>query len=268
MSQPVTPVRVVQLSDFHLFADPASTMLGLNTQHSLETVLRLVRAEQPDMRAILATGDLSQDGSEASYTRLKQALRAFGVPVYWLEGNHDETHPMRAMLADEAGRVSPCVGTVDGWRVIMLDSTIPGQVPGELFDRDLVFLEQALMESRDHHVMICLHHHPVPMGSRWLDEQQVANSDAFFRIVDQHPQVRAVLWGHVHQEYESRRKNVRLLSVPSTCVQFKPHSADFALDQCNPGYRWLDLYPDGRIESGVSRVQGMHFTVDLTVNGY
>src|SRR5690606_24761102 len=180
---------------------PGSTMLGLNTQHSLETVLRLVRAEQPDMRAILATGDLSQDGSEASYTRLKKALRAFGVPVYWLEGNHDETHPMRAMLADETGRVSPCVGVVDGWRVIMLDSTIPGQVPGELFYRDLASLEQAPPEIRDPHLTMCLHHHPVPRGSRSLAEQPGANSAAFYRINDRHPQGPAVLWGHVHQEY-------------------------------------------------------------------
>ena len=60
MTHPVQPLRVVQLSDFHLFADTDGKLLGLNTQFSLEAVLDRVRREQPDMDLILATGDLSK----------------------------------------------------------------------------------------------------------------------------------------------------------------------------------------------------------------
>jgi Icc protein len=56
--------------------------------------------------------------------------------------------------------------------------------------------------------------------------------------------------------------------VPSTCVQFKPLSKDFAIDDVAPGYRWLDLYPDGRVETAVSRVDGVKFEVDFSVKGY
>ena len=61
---------------------------------------------------------------------------------------------------------------------------------------------------------------------------------------------------------------MRLLSVPSTCVQFKPHSKDFAVDDVAPGYRWLDLHEDGRIDTEVSRVEGVKFEVDFSVKGY
>lgn len=261
------PLRVVQLSDFHLFADPKSKLLGLSTQQSFESVLGLVRSEQPQMDVILATGDLSQDASAASYARAVEYLNAFDIPVYWLEGNHDKPAPLVQALEGQLEYLSPCVVSHGNWSFILLDSTIPGDVPGELFHNDLAFLEQALKEHQEQHVMVCLHHHPVPIGCRWLDEQQVGNADAFFEIIDQHPNVRAIVWGHVHQEFESERNGVALYAVPSTCIQFKPHCERFTVDTMSPGYRWFDLYPDGRITTQVSRVEEV-FQVDVASNGY
>tara|TARA_R110001606_G_scaffold1937_16_gene7902 strand:- start:20392 stop:21204 length:813 start_codon:yes stop_codon:yes gene_type:complete len=268
LTQPVQPLRVVQLSDFHLFADTQGKLLGLNTQASLETVLERVRVEQPDMDLIIATGDLSQDGSLDSYHRLITLLDGFRVPVYWLEGNHDKPAPMIHALRQQKHRVSPCVAELGAWTLIMLDSTIPGDVPGELFEDDYRFLEQALADARGEHVMVALHHHPVAMGSRWLDTQLVGSAERFFQVIDAHRKVRAVAWGHVHQEFHGERNGVRLFSVPSTCVQFKPGSDDFAVDDANPGYRWFDLHNDGRIDSAVSRVEGLDFKVDMSAGGY
>jgi 3',5'-cyclic-AMP phosphodiesterase len=63
-----------------------------------------------------------------------------------------------------------------------------------------------------------------------------------------------MVWGHVHQQFDSRRKGVRLLSVPSTCAQFLPHADQFALDPSPPGYRRLTLCADGSIDTEVIRV--------------
>ena len=259
---------MVQLSDCHLFADTQGKLLGLNTQFSLDKVLELIRGEQPSPDLILATGDLSQDASYESYQRLEQALSAFPAPVYWLEGNHDKPAPMLQALDCHRERISPCVLEIGNWTIIMLDSTIPGEVPGDLFDEDLKFLDDALANARGEHLMVCLHHHPVPMKCAWLDTQVVGSAEQFFAVIDRHPRVRAIIWGHVHQEYDDLRNDVRLLAVPSTCVQFKPKSDDFAVDDTNPGYRWLDLYPDGRIDTAVSRVEGITFEVDFSVKGY
>ena len=64
------------------------------------------------------------------------------------------------------------------------------------------------------------------------------------------------------------RKGVSLLASPSTCVQFAPGSEEFKVGNESPGYRWLQLYPDGRLETGVSRVTGIEFVIDYTVKGY
>jgi Icc protein len=92
------------------------------------------------------------------------------------------------------------------------------------------------------------------MGSRWLDQVGLENSDELFAVLDRHPQVRALLWGHVHQELDTWRGQVRLLATPSTCAQFKPHADGFAIDERPPGYRWLHLREDGTLDTGVEWV--------------
>ena len=94
------------------------------------------------------------------------------------------------------------------------------------------------------------------------------NATAFWAVVDRFPQVRAVLWGHVHQTFEQQRKDVRLLATPSTCLQFEPGSADFKVSNQAPGYRWLRLLPDGDVQTGVSRLADFTFEPDYSANNY
>lgn len=261
------PQRVVQISDCHLFASTDGRLLGLNTEDSLKLVLDRVAREHPHIDVILATGDLSQDGSTTSYRRFQQHIERFRTPSYWLQGNHDLTDPMVNTLGGHS-HLSPCLIEQGDWRIVMLNSSVEHEVPGYFQPSELAFLRSALEKTRGHHTMVCLHHHPLPMGCDWLDTQVVKNAVEFWKVIDDFEHIRAIVWGHVHQESDQLRKGVRLLSVPSTCVQFKPHSKDFAVDDVSPGYRWFDLHADGRIDTTVSRVQGVKFEVDFSVKGY
>jgi Icc protein len=118
-----------------------------------------------------------------------------------------------------------------------------------------VSLENSLATAGKRHVLITVHHHPVAMDSRWLDEVGLANADEFFNILDRFNNVRAILWGHVHQPFDSRRKGVRLLAVPSTCAQFLPKSDEFAVDPRPPAYRRLTLRDDGTVETNLVWLQ-------------
>jgi Icc protein len=102
--------------------------------------------------------------------------------------------------------------------------------------------------------MVCLHHQPVAIGSTWLDTMTVSNSAEFFAIVDKHSNVKAVIWGHIHQAFARQRRGIALLSAPSTCVQFKPNQATPKADTLTPGYRWFELHQDGNFVSGVERI--------------
>ena len=95
-------------------------------------------------------------------------------------------------------------------------------------------------------------------AAKWLDTQVVRNAVDFWQVIDQFSHIKAIVWGHVHQESDRMRNSVRLLSVPSTCVQFKPLSSDFWLMKMfRQSYRWFDLYDNGDIETQVSRVEGV-----------
>ncbi|WP_394560604.1 3',5'-cyclic-AMP phosphodiesterase [Aquipseudomonas alcaligenes] len=263
---PDRPVLLVQLSDSHLFAEQDGKLLGMDTQDSLQKVIERVQAEQTDIDLILATGDLSQDGSVASYQRFRELTACFDSAARWFPGNHDELPAMHQVCAD-SDLLQPVVD-LGGWRIILLDSSIPGAVPGYLADDQLELLERALSEAPERHHLVCFHHHPVSIGCKWMEPIGIRNPDALFAVLERHSQVKAVLWGHVHQEFDQQRGGIRLLASPSTCVQFAPGSEEFQVDTSAPGYRWLRLHADGRLETGVSRVTGIHFEVDYSIKGY
>ncbi|MFY1666390.1 3',5'-cyclic-AMP phosphodiesterase [Pseudomonas sp. Pseu.R1] len=259
-------VLVVQLSDSHLFAEADGSLLGMTTRDSLNAVVDLVLAEQPDIDLVLATGDLSQDGTVESYQAFRESSDRLKAPKRWLPGNHDETREM-AIAAQQSDLLDP-VTDVGNWRITMLDSSVSGSVPGYLEDKQLQVLAQALSEAPDRHHLVCLHHHPVPIGAAWMEPIGLRNPEALFSVLERFPQTRALLWGHVHQEFDQPRHGVRLMASPSTCIQFAPNSVDFGLDSLAPGYRWLRLHDDGQIETGVSRIAPDLFEVDLSGAGY
>lgn len=257
---------LVQLTDSHLFADAKARLLGMQTQNSLQQVIELVRREQPRIDLVVASGDISQDGSAESYARFLQLYAPLAAPLRWIPGNHDAREAMRRASAGREWR-QPIVD-LGNWRIVLLDSVIPGAVSGFLEQSELALLEQALAEAPERHHLVCLHHHPVSIGCQWMKSIGLRNAKALFAVLDRFPQVRALLWGHVHQEFDCMRRGVRLLASPSTCVQFTPGSEEFSVSNQAPGYRWLRLQADGRLETGVSRLTDYRFQIDYGKGGY
>ncbi|KAF1050993.1 MAG: 3',5'-cyclic adenosine monophosphate phosphodiesterase CpdA [Stenotrophomonas maltophilia] len=264
--QPDAPVHLVQITDSHLFGAPDGRLLGMDTAESLRRVVDQVLHEQPRIDLMLATGDISQDGSAASYALFRELTAPIQAPARWFAGNHDEREPMREFCAG-SDLLDPVVD-IGAWRIVLLDSTIPGAVLRQMEDSQLELLETALEEAGERHVLVSFHHHPLSIGSQWMDRIGIHNPQGLFAVLQRFPRVRCLLWGHIHQEFDQRLGDLRLLASPSTCVQFKPGSEDFSVDTCAPGYRWLRLLPDGAIETGVSRVTGVSFEMDLTGTGY
>lgn len=251
MSLDSTPLRLLQITDTHLYAEPEKTLYGVNTRASLQRVLAAAR-RQPKPDLVLATGDLVHDESPAGYAVLVAQLRTLDAPVAAIAGNHDALNPLQAI----AGKNIRIGGKhrLGAWCIVLLNTLVPGETDGHLDAEELRFLDTALAQSRGAHVLLALHHHPVAIGCTWLDRIGLNNADKFFEVLDRYQHVRAVVWGHVHQSFESERREVRLLASPSTCAQFRPDSSDFALDTRPPGMRWLTLHPDGHIDTQIEWV--------------
>jgi Icc protein len=260
-------MRLIQISDLHLFDDPEKTLLGLNTAKSFEAVLALIQKSPSPPDMIIFTGDLSQDDSATAYHYIAQTCAHFTCPVYWIPGNHDIPELMQKTFAQTQLKEDKAI-LLGNWLLILLNSHYPKHVPGLLGRSELSRLSYFLSEHPAQHALIFLHHHPVPVGSKWIDSQVLINAEDFFAIVDKYSHIKGIIFGHVHQVFESQRKGIPLLSAPSTCFQFLPGNDAFALDKINPGYRWLELKPDGTFETGVERVVDFENTVDFTSQGY
>jgi Icc protein len=243
------PLRLVQFTDMHLYGDPSGDLRGVASLPALRACMAHAREAIAAADAILVTGDIVQDDA-GGYAHLRELLEPLGKPVLCIPGNHDDIAAMRRELGAAPFTMAPHVD-LDRWRIVLLDSVKPNAAAGRLSRAALGQLVESLVSSGPRHVLVCLHHQPVSVRSRWLDSVGLENADEFFALIDDAPQVRAIVWGHVHQAWEGQRRGVRLLSTPSTCAQFLPESDEFAVDTRPPAYRILELAPDGAVRTEV-----------------
>jgi Icc protein len=246
-------LRLIQFTDSHLYGSETETLRGIATLPSLRAALAQAQAGAWPPDAILVTGDIVQD-DPAGYAHFRRLFGSLGRPVWCIPGNHDEPAAMRRELSRDPFVVGGFVDTGQ-WRVVLLDSSVPGSARGHLSDRTLAQLDEALRTAEGRHCLVSLHHHPVAMESRWLDCVALENSAEFLHTLDRHRNVRAVVWGHVHQAYDGLRKGVRLLGTPSTCAQFLPHADEFAVDRHPPAYRTVELQSNGSLLTEVVWVE-------------
>ena len=253
MSVAATPLRIVQISDLHLKAQP-SRLWGVDVDAGLHAVLAQIQTRQPAPDFILATGDLVGDEPEA-YSRLSQWLTRLAIPVHCLPGNHDFPAVLGRVLQKGWVQRTRYLRT-EHWQLVLLDSSVPESPVGHLAGSELALLDTVLRTEPERPTLVVLHHPPLAIpGMDWINPMQVTNHAALWAVLERHAEVRAVVFGHIHAEFAGRRGSMALLAAPATCVQFDPHSAEPQVDPRPPGYRWFELYPDGTLKTGVERVR-------------
>ncbi|RYZ89224.1 MAG: 3',5'-cyclic-AMP phosphodiesterase, partial [Moraxellaceae bacterium] len=222
---------------------------------------------ESDYDYLICTGDIASAGHSDCYKRFVDIVRGYSSrPLAWLPGNHDSAAMMESVTFANPPQAH-CV-IQDNWMILLLDSVVPKKVHGNFEQTELDYLEEMLSAHPDKHVIVMLHHQPVLVGSAWIDQYIVRNADDFFAVIDRHSNVKAISWGHVHQDFRAKRNGIELIATPSTCVQFKPLCDDFTVDTLMPGYRWFDLHKDGTFDTGIHRVTGKHYVIDYKSAGY
>lgn len=243
-------IRLAQITDTHILARQDETFMGVDTYASLAAVIAAIGELKPGPDLILVTGDLVHDPSTAAYHRLAALLGELQAPVCCLPGNHDDPALMYEQLNRD--RIStPRVVTSKAWQILLLDSHLPGRHGGRLNTRELEFLAATLGDAAPLHRLIALHHHPVRIGSVWMDKMMLENAAEFWTIAEHEPSVRGIIWGHIHQEYQGLQATISLYGTPSTCVQFRPTTLIPTRDDLPPAFRLLELHPDGQFDTRV-----------------
>ena len=258
-------IKLIQITDSHLGINHGDPLLSMNPDESLVDVLTLINQQQANIDMILATGDIANDASLTAYQRFYTMVSDHLLaPMAWLPGNHDNPEMMETIIPGSKHQLI----SKEGWLFILLDSHVPGETYGSFTQSELDFLVAALANNPDKHVLISFHHQPVPIGSYWMDRYIVQNAHAFWEVISPYKTVKVVLWGHVHQSFDEYHNGIRLLSTPSTCIQFAPNQDEFLLDDAMPGYRWLELHHDGTLKTQVERIENKEYGTDFSSRGY
>lgn len=241
-------LRVLQLTDPHVFADRDAELRGLKTWRSLSNVVD--HYERGDWRAdlVFLTGDLVQDDSRGAYRNLRLVVDRLGLPVHVVPGNHDVPELIREEL-DGYGYCDRVRGA--DWTLIGLSTHAPGRVYGVIAAQELARLAGVLAEVETSAAALFLHHPPVTLDSPWMDAIGLENRQSLFELVERFPVVRVIVFGHAHQAFDKHEDAIRIVGTPSTGRQFRPRTDEFALDDRPPAYRRLEFRPNGRFDTEV-----------------
>lgn len=242
-------LQVLHVTDPHLFAEAGAALRGTVTNESFKAVLRHVEVSGWRADLVAMTGDVVQDDSRGAYARFRDLVASLGLPVYCVPGNHDIPKLMQEVLGGEP-LFRYCASGIHGrWLIVGIDTSVEGSPAGRVSAPELERVRQVLGTTRAEHALVCLHHPPLPVGSRWLDQVGLENGSEFLEAIAASGKARGVLFGHVHQAFEGAFGSIRIIGTPSTCTQFETGSDEYAVSDRPPAYRRVALHPDGSVES-------------------
>jgi Icc protein len=215
------PFFLVQLSDPHIGADWTDADPVARLAAAVETA----RAVCPRPDAVLVTGDLTDHATDAEYEQVRELLAPLGDPLYVLPGNHDDRGALRRHFGVPGADGEPVQYAADlgPLRLVVLDTTRPGEDPGALDDDRLRWLDEELASAPQAPTLLAMHHPPLWTGVPAWDELGLPAADrrALGEVVGRHPQVRRIVGGHVHRTISGELAGHAVLTVPSTYVQMR-----------------------------------------------
>lgn len=251
-----------QITDTHIKADGRLAYDKVDTAAALEAAVRHLNAFRPRLDAVIVTGDLTDQGRPEEYAALAPLLDRLDMPWYPILGNHDDRANARAALTGRA--FAPDDGpffhyAVDHrpWRLIGLDSTVPGKPHGRLCPDRLDWLDRQLALAPDRPTLLFMHHPPFDTGIRHMDVQRLENADAFLDVVARHSQVRHIACGHVHRASQCVMRGIGVSIGPnaahSVTLDLDPQGpSSFTLEP--PALRIFRLGEDGTVVTHLSFV--------------
>ena len=248
-------LQFIHITDTHLLDHSSETFHNINTTQSLEKILNQCQARYADADFLLITGDVSQTGTKESYSQLKSLIQKFQMPVYCVPGNHDTPKLLQEVIPSCPDN-SINIIQLGKYSLVLISSWVENKNHGVVSQLCLQELKDHLKNSKDQFNIIAIHHPPVFIGSRWLDEIGLQNKTEFLQILDSYSQNSLLLCGHIHQNIDQQINKLRVLSTPSTCHQYKSNTDHMqVMDMPPPAYRYSKFTSFNQIETKIHYVE-------------
>jgi len=214
---------IAQISDLHIKRPGRLAYQRVDTAAMLRACVAELAGLDPRPDLVLITGDLVDVGSDEEYGHLADILAPLPMPILAVPGNHDGREGFRRAFG-EAGHL-PERGflqfAVDRGplRVVGLDTLDEGRGGGLLCAERLDWLAATLAAAPDRPTLIAMHHPPFATGIAHMDAIGLDGAEAFTAIVAQHPQIEAIVCGHLHRTITATVGGRRAMTIPSPAHQ-------------------------------------------------
>lgn len=219
---PAPTVTLAHFSDPHLVAGDAPLHGAIDTRGNLELALEQLERSGRKPAAIVFTGDLTDLGEPSAYDTLRQtvepAAARMGAKVIWVMGNHDVREQYQSRLFDERGSAAPQDRTydIDGLRIVVLDTSVPGYHHGDISDEQFEWLERTLAEPAPRGTLLAMHHPPVPSAVEVMAILELRQQDRLAATLAG-TDLRGILAGHLHYSTHSTFAGVPVSVSSATC---------------------------------------------------
>lgn len=242
-------LRILHLSDTHLYGDGRLHYGIVDTLAALDRVLaRASSLEAVDL--IVASGDLSDDGSAASYRKLKATLEPWaaerGAAVVYAMGNHDLPDGFEEVLGARETET-----TVRGFRVVTVDTSVALAGYGRVEEAQLDRLRDLLATPSESGTIVVLHHPPVTPTTVLFESLRLVDSQPLLDTLSE-GDVRLILAGHYHHGLltEAGPAGIPVVVAPAvanTTDVLWPAPRERAVR--GAGFAWVQLPDDGPIRA-------------------
>lgn len=243
------PLRILHLSDTHLTGDGRLHYGIVDNLAGLDRVLaRAGGAGEVDV--VVASGDLSDDGSAASYRLLAGTLEPWaaqrGARIVYAMGNHDLPGGFEEVLGAREAVVE-----VRGFRVVTVDTTVPRAGYGRVDDEQLERLRSVLATPSEHGTVVVLHHPPVPPTTALFEPLRLVDPEPLLAVCDA-ADVRLILGGHFHHGLvtQAGERGIPVVVAPAvanTTDVLWPAPGERAVR--GAGFAWVTLPADGPVRA-------------------
>ena len=245
----------LHLSDFHLVEDETASSRAFNAKYILKNTVDKILGKKEDfgnLDGVIITGDISDDGSTASYSDAYDILKELNLPLLAIPGNHDLRQPMMSYFAKDidiqSSEFFDWIYETSDTVVIGLDTLVEGQKYGMLRSKSLNLLFKNLSQPSEKNIILAIHHPPINTGIPFMDEIGLKNSDELSECLDAASQPIRILCGHVHGIYHGSLGIHSVVTAPSTCTRFsfnKRTDAPKGFKLSPTGFAYLDSSTDG-----------------------
>lgn len=233
---------IIQLSDLHFSIHNEKSIQALNK------TLNHLKSQVADL--VIITGDITDLNDISSYQAFLKAYQDTNdTPIILTAGNHDNSQVMNSLFDAELLSSQVILGN---WLLLILDSSVEGKDHGFITHEELVYLKSQMTKFPEHHALIFLHHHLLPVNSAWLDQYILENTEALFQAITPYKErIHGIFHGHIHQPSFHTFNDIDIYGTPSTSSQYKPDSEKPILISNDSYYREIKIHENGTTQTEI-----------------